>query len=109
MTDVTIQVTINQSHWIVASANHEGISVNELIIERQLFLTTQIQAGMKVSQNSRGWGRFKWCQLPSIFVEDYKNRHERFSMFCSYLTRCLSEPHTTLNNPFIPVYLTFLG
>ena len=29
MTDDTIQVTIDQPHWIMASANYEGISVNE--------------------------------------------------------------------------------
>ena len=51
--------TIKQSHWIVASATYEGISVNELITERQRFLTTQIQTGigMKISQNSREGGR----------------------------------------------------
>ena len=79
MTDETIQVTINQSHWIAASANYERLSVNELITERQHFLTTQHQAGAKSSQNSRGGG--KGCQPPSIFAEGYKNRHERFSMF----------------------------
>ena len=62
MTDETIQVTINQSHWIAASASYEGISVNKLITERQHFLTTQIKAGMKISQNST-WGIYT---LPSI-------------------------------------------
>ena len=56
MTDETILVTINQSHWIVSSVNYEGLSVNELITERQHFLTTQHQTGMKISRNSMGGG-----------------------------------------------------
>ena len=107
MTDETIQVTINQSHWIVVSANYEGISVNELISERQHFLTTQIQAGMKISQNSRGRGPRGVSYLRSLLKTKKSSRTIFYVR--SYLTRRLSEPCTTLNNTFIPVYLTFLG